>query len=149
MSDGSYVAMDTFWKERIGRETNRVRHAIHSAAPGTRHKHPPLPFPGIAGTPLSHRFHCSPRVTEACEVIQNPMAALTMVSTPRTHRDRSHKHALYDADFHDLMSREIEEPPAGINFSQTGSSLGRRSRSSRASSRSRASTSRNRRPAGI
>eukprot|EP00928_Gymnodinium_smaydae_P079134 TRINITY_DN63141_c0_g1_i1.p2 TRINITY_DN63141_c0_g1~~TRINITY_DN63141_c0_g1_i1.p2 ORF type:complete len:239 (-),score=30.78 TRINITY_DN63141_c0_g1_i1:98-814(-) len=56
------MAVDEFWKERVGREMNCLR-LLHASAgeEGSRCGTPDNPFIGVAGTELSQRFLSTPR----------------------------------------------------------------------------------------
>lgn len=92
MTDGALVAMDEFWKERVGRELNRLSMPDATgelSAPGTPRKLTPRLSYGIAGTQMSARFHArfqnAYRSPEA-GILATPRYAWTSGMTPRQSR---------------------------------------------------------------
>lgn len=83
MVDGSVVNMEEFWKERVGRELNRLSMPDATgelSVPGTPRPQTPRLSSGIAGTQMSARFHARFQSTT-----RSFPDAGTLITTPRNY----------------------------------------------------------------
>lgn len=123
----SYTAMDEFWKERVGRENNRLGMPDTVDADMLSRTGTPrsiLRPAGIAGTEVSHRFACNRRLADVGNVISSarpsPRAVASRSSGIPVSRDGYRADDRESYNLETYFDGDLQAPPVLGGYSNVG-----------------------------